>query len=64
MSIASHLTAYRDLTGFSQADAAERCGFSQIYWCNLERGVYTNPGASILLAIAEELEVSVEELVG
>lgn len=64
MTIASKLLAYLEETGYTHADAAERMGFSQPYFSELSIGKYTDPRVSIALAIARELGVSVEELVG
>lgn len=63
MTIAAHLKRYLKQTAYTHAEAAERMGFSQPYFTELKTGKYTDPRVSIALKIAEELGVSVEELV-
>ena len=55
---------YRKLRNMTQSQLAERVGVTQAYICSLENGKRTNPSLQLLLRIARELGVTVEELTG
>lgn len=55
---------YRKLRSMTQSQLAERVGVTQAYICSLENGKRTNPSLQLLLRIARELGVTVEELTG
>jgi transcriptional regulator with XRE-family HTH domain len=50
--------------GWKQKDLADRAGIDQPYISRIVRGEKANPSCEVLIAIADALEVSLDELFG
>ncbi|MCG0314534.1 MAG: helix-turn-helix domain-containing protein [Calditerricola sp.] len=59
----NRIRAYRKLKGMTQTELAERLGISVAVLGAVERGM-RQPSSALLRAIADVLQVPVEELVG
>ena len=57
------LLQYRKQKKLTQGELAARIGVTQAYICALETGKKQNPSISVLLKIAEALEIPAEELI-
>ena len=62
--IGSRIRDARQRYGMSQAELARRIDISKTAMNDLEQGRTANPGVLYVLAIAETLHLSVEELLG
>lgn len=61
--LGSRIRAWRQRRHFSQAELAERSGVTQSTLSNYENGK-REPAVSVLIHIAEVLDVSLDELAG
>lgn len=61
--LSKNLRAARERLGLTQAEVAERVNYSFEFYGRCERGVAV-PSVSMLVVIAEVLEVTVDELLG
>ncbi len=55
---------YRVKANLSQKELAKLLGISTAYLCELETGKKRNPSITLMIEIAEILNVSLEELTG
>lgn len=64
LAFGKNMKAGREATGLSQQQLAERSGLSMSVITGVEQGRRTNPTLSTLLAIANTLGMTLDELVG
>jgi transcriptional regulator with XRE-family HTH domain len=62
--LGARIKGYRQEKGLSQAELARQAGLSAAYLSELEGGAGRRPSGRILLAIAEQLGVTVADLLG
>ena len=55
---------YREKAKLSQKELASILGISTAYLCELESGKKSNPNISLVIKMADVLQVSIEELTG
>ncbi|MCC4326065.1 helix-turn-helix domain-containing protein [Limosilactobacillus reuteri] len=63
LTISKNLIKYRKHVGLSQEKLAEIAGISVGYVSKLERSIPTNTSVSVLLRIAEALDITLNDLV-
>lgn len=63
MKLGKQLQTFREAAKITQQEMAETCGLSKNYISALERGV-NKINAQTLIAYADKLDVSIDELVG
>lgn len=56
------LRAAREAQELTQAEAAEKAGITQVYWCNLESGKKINPSLEILVKVAKAVGATPNDL--
>ena len=62
--VGAHIRQARLRYGMSQAELARRIGISKTAMNDLEQGKTRDPHLSYIVAIAEELHLSIDDLIG
>ena len=62
MSLAKNIRLFRKQKGLTQAELAKAVGCHKQYLSELERGKYDNPAIKLVRAIADALDVKIDEL--
>lgn len=63
MELHKRMQMFREAKNITQQEMADACGLSKNYLSAMERGAH-RPNAATLIAYADKLEMSLDELVG